>query len=82
MRRSGYFARRQGAFCAGLLRPRVVLTSALLDALDPDERQAAVEHELSHVRGGAPLKLLLGHLAVRTLFWVPLLRISPTDMYS
>jgi Zn-dependent protease with chaperone function len=67
-------SRRQGAFCAGLLRPRVVMTSALLDALDPDERQAVVEHELSHVRGGAPLKLLLGHLAVRTLFWVPLLR--------
>ena len=67
-------SRRQGAFCAGLLRPRVVMTSALLDALDPDERRAVVEHELSHARGGAPLKLMLGHVAVRTLFWVPLLR--------
>jgi hypothetical protein len=67
-------SRRQGAFCVGLLRPRVVITSALLDALDPDERRAVVEHELSHARGGAPLKLMLGHLAVRTLFWVPVLR--------
>jgi Zn-dependent protease with chaperone function len=67
-------SRRQGAFCAGLLRPRVVITSALLDALDPDERRAVVEHELSHARAGAPLKLMLGHVAVRTLFWVPLLR--------
>jgi hypothetical protein len=67
-------SRRQGAFCAGLLRPRVVITSALLDALGPDERRAVVEHELSHARSGAPLKLMLGHVAVRTLFWVPVLR--------
>jgi hypothetical protein len=67
-------SQRQGAFCVGLLCPRIVITSALLDALDPDERRAVVEHELSHARGRAPLKLALGQLAVRTLFWVPVLR--------
>ena len=65
---------RQGAFCAGLLRPRVVLTSALLDGLDADERRAVVVHELSHARGYGPLKLAFLRLAVRTLFWAPVLR--------
>jgi Zn-dependent protease with chaperone function len=64
----------QGAFCAGVLRPRVVVTSELLDALDPAEREAVVAHELSHARGRGPLKLVLGELAVRSLFWVPVLR--------
>jgi Zn-dependent protease with chaperone function len=67
-------SRRQGAFCAGVLRPRVVITTALLDALGPDERQAVLMHELSHARDRGPLKLTLGRLAVRTLFWVPVLR--------
>ena len=67
-------SRRPAAFCAGLLRPRVVITTALLDALAADERRAVVAHELSHAGRNAPLKLALGRLAVRTLFWVPLLR--------
>jgi Zn-dependent protease with chaperone function len=67
-------SRRPAAFCAGLVRPRVVITTALLDALAADERRAVVAHELSHAHRNAPLKLALGRLAVRTLFWVPLLR--------
>jgi hypothetical protein len=67
-------SRWSGAFCAGVLRPRVVVSSALLDALDPDECDAVVAHELSHARGRGPLKLALGRLSVRSLFWVPVLR--------
>jgi hypothetical protein len=67
-------ARWQGAFCGGVLRPRVVVTSELLDALDPAERGAVVMHELSHARTRGPLKLALGQVAVRSLFWVPVLR--------
>lgn len=65
---------RQGAFCAGLLRPRIVVTTALLDALDREERQAVVVHEHSHARGRGPLKLAVAVLAARSLFWVPALR--------
>jgi Zn-dependent protease with chaperone function len=65
---------RQAAFCAGLVRPRVVVTTALLDALDREERRAVFVHELSHTRRRAPLKLAFGRLVVRTLFWVPVLR--------
>jgi Zn-dependent protease with chaperone function len=67
-------SRWQGAFCAGVLRPRVVVSSALLDDLDPDECEAVVAHELSHARGRGPLKLALGRLSARSLFWVPVLR--------
>jgi len=65
---------RPMAFCAGLLRPRVVLTSALLDTLAEDERRAVVTHELSHARDRGPLKLACLRLLVRAFFWVPLLR--------
>jgi beta-lactamase regulating signal transducer with metallopeptidase domain len=67
-------ARWQGAFCGGVLRPRVVVTTELLDALDPAERDAVLAHELSHARGRGPLKLVLSLVAVRSLFWVPVLR--------
>ena len=33
-----------------------------------------VTHELSHARSRGPLKLVLGQVAVRSLFWVPVLR--------
>jgi Zn-dependent protease with chaperone function len=65
---------RRRAFCAGILRPRVVVTTALLDSLDRDERHAVVAHELSHARSRGPLKLTLGHLAARAFFWAPVLR--------
>jgi len=67
-------SRRQGALCVGVLRPRIVVTSALLDALDDDERKAVVAHERSHVETRAPLKLALLRLIVRTFFWAPVLR--------
>ena len=51
-----------------------MLTSALLDGLDAEERRAVVVHELSHARGHGPLKLAFLRLAVRTLFWAPVLR--------
>ncbi len=62
---------RPGAFCVGLLRPRVVVTTALLERLEPEEQEAAVCHELAHARSREPLKCLLARLAARTFFWLP-----------
>lgn len=67
-------ARRPAAFCFGLLRPRIVVTSGLLARLDADEQAAAIWHELHHVRRREPLKCLLARLAASTFFWMPLLR--------
>lgn len=61
------------AFCAGVIRPRVLVTKGLLARLDDDELRAAVMHELEHARARGPLKVALAHIATRTLFWLPAL---------
>jgi len=67
-------ARRPAAFCFGLLSPRVVVTSGLLERLSADEKAAVLWHEAEHVRTREPLKCLLARLAANTFFWIPLLR--------
>lgn len=67
-------ARRPSAFCAGLMRPRVILTTGLLDALAADEQAAAVWHEAHHASRREPLKVFVGRLAASTFFWVPMLK--------
>ncbi len=47
------------AFAYGLLRPRLLLSTALLDALDDHELEAVLRHERSHMRGLDPLRILL-----------------------
>lgn len=64
---------RPVAFCVGLFRPRIVVSSALLERLDPEEQAAVVCHELAHARSREPLKCLLARLAARTFFWLPAL---------
>lgn len=51
------------ALTAGLLRPRVYVTTGLLDDLDEPARQAVFAHEAAHVRRRDPLTKLLGELA-------------------
>lgn len=67
-------ARQPGAFCFGLLRPRIVLTAGLLAELDEDERTAVLWHEAHHARDHVPLKCLLARLAASSFFWLPTLR--------
>ena len=67
-------ARRPAAFCFGLLRPRVVVTSGLLERLSPEEVSAVVWHEAEHVRNREPLRCVLARLATNSFFWIPLLR--------
>lgn len=66
-------ARRPGAFCFGLLRPRVVVTRGLLERLEPHEQAAAVWHEAQHARVHEPLRCLLARLAAASFFWLPTL---------
>jgi beta-lactamase regulating signal transducer with metallopeptidase domain len=61
------------AFCAGIVRPRVLVTRGLLLRLDEEELRAAVRHELEHARARGPLKVALAHVAARALFWLPAL---------
>ena len=52
----------QPACTVGLLRPRIHMSRALLDALDSDAVAAAHAHEEAHVRHRDPLRLWLGQL--------------------
>lgn len=46
------------ALCHGLLRPCVVVSTPLVDALDDDALRAVVAHEAEHARRRDPLRLL------------------------
>jgi len=61
------------AFCAGLLRPYVYVTTATAK-LNAHELAAVLAHEAAHARRRDPLRRLLTRAAADVLFWFPLLR--------
>ncbi|HWF69862.1 MAG TPA: M56 family metallopeptidase [Mycobacterium sp.] len=63
------------AFCAGLLRPYVYVTTATSTSkLDVQELDAILAHEGAHARRRDPLRRLLTRAAADVMFWFPLLR--------
>jgi hypothetical protein len=62
---------RPHAFCAGLLRPRVYVSSGAVAKLDHETLQAVVAHERHHARRGDPLRLAAGRVLARSLFFLP-----------
>ena len=60
------------AFCAGLLRPRVYVTSAMVASLPDQELDAVLVHEAEHAHRRDPLRRLAGRAAADVLFWLPL----------
>jgi Zn-dependent protease with chaperone function len=60
------------AFCAGLLRPRVYVTGAMVASLADDELDAVLVHEAEHAHRRDPLRRLAGRAAADVLFWLPL----------
>lgn len=65
---------RPTAFCAGLLRPTIVVSDSLAARLSSDELAAAIWHEANHARGREPLKSFVARAAVGAFFWLPALR--------
>ena len=59
-------------FCHGLLRPRVCISSGLVELLDDGELLAVLDHEAHHGRHRDPLKILLGRSLASGLFFLPL----------
>jgi hypothetical protein len=47
------------AFCAGLLHPRVYVSTGAIERLSEDELAAVVEHEAHHARRRDPLRILI-----------------------
>jgi hypothetical protein len=60
------------AFCAGLLRPRVLVTAGMVASLADEELAAVLVHEAEHARRRDPLRRLVGRAAADVLFWLPL----------
>jgi hypothetical protein len=62
---------RPRAFCAGLVRPRVYISSGALALLDADALEAVLLHERHHAARRDPLRLACGRVAARALFFLP-----------
>lgn len=63
------------AFCAGLRRPRVHLSSAAVSSLDHGELRAVLAHELHHARRRDPLRMAVRHVVARALFFLPVVKL-------
>jgi Zn-dependent protease with chaperone function len=62
---------RPEAFCAGLLRPRVYVTTGALARLDAPALDAVLAHEREHARRRDPLRLATSRVIARSLFFLP-----------
>jgi BlaR1 peptidase M56 len=65
---------RPEAFCAGLLRPRVYLSSAAVETVDDYELAVVIEHESHHCRRRDPLRILIVQVLGDCLFFLPVMR--------
>lgn len=61
------------AFCAGLLRPRIFVSTATVEMLDPRQLEAVLEHERQHRQRRDPLRILIVRSLADALFIVPAL---------
>jgi Zn-dependent protease with chaperone function len=59
------------AFVAGLLNPRIYITTATLALLDPPATAAVLAHERHHARRRDPLRLAAGRVLAQALFFLP-----------
>jgi Zn-dependent protease with chaperone function len=59
-------------FTQGLFRPRVWLSTGLLELLTDEELEAVLWHESKHQTSHDPLKILLAHCLKSALFFVPI----------
>lgn len=65
---------RPQAFCAGILRPRVYVSTGALTVLSASELAAVVEHEAHHAARRDPLRLLIAQVVSDALFFLPAMR--------
>jgi Zn-dependent protease with chaperone function len=65
---------RPHAFCAGLLRPRVYVTSGALEILDEPALDAVLLHERHHARRRDPLRLATSRVLAKAMFFLPVVR--------
>jgi Zn-dependent protease with chaperone function len=62
---------RAFSFCYWFLRPRICLSTALVERLDPDELRAVLYHERYHLRQRDPLRQIVARYFAAGLYVVP-----------
>lgn len=62
------------AFCAGFIAPRVYVSTGAIALLDERALQAVLAHERHHADRRDPLRLAVGRVLSRSLFFLPGLR--------
>lgn len=62
---------RPQAFCAGLLNPHVYISSGAVAVLDERALNAVLAHEAHHARRHDPLRVAVGRVLARALYFVP-----------
>lgn len=60
------------SYCHGLLRPRIVISRGLVEALDRQALRAVVAHEGHHLRAGDPLRGALSGVLAALAFPLPM----------
>ena len=67
-------ASAETSFCYGLIRRRIIVTSALAEQLTDDELAAVLAHEAQHLRSFDPARMLAARATAAGFFWLPLTR--------
>ncbi|WP_187274087.1 M56 family metallopeptidase [Paenibacillus sp. N3.4] len=62
------------ALTLGIIRPRIILSTALLELLEEDELQAVLEHERFHLKHRDPLAIFLLSMLAISMWYIPLYR--------
>jgi len=75
-------SRRPLAFCAGLLRPRIVISDGLLDLLSERELQSVIAHERHHARRRDPLRRALAQAMCHAFWFIPALRTTASTQVT
>jgi len=60
------------SFCVGLISPRVVITTGLIDSLSDRELEAVLLHEQAHIQNYDPLKMVFGKTIASMFFFLPI----------
>lgn len=72
---------RPQAFCVGLLRPRIFVSSGTVAILDERELAAVLAHEVHHASRRDPLRVLVARVLADALFFLPIMR-HAADRYT
>lgn len=62
------------AITMGLVRPKIVISTGLMNLLNEDELAAVMYHEIYHKESRDPLKIFLISLCSSTLWYLPILK--------